>query len=309
MLRFETLAVALVTAYGFTIIVLVVFQSRLQYFPDRRRSPIAQSGLTGGEELVLATSDGESLVAWHFRPRGERATILYFHGASGALINRSPRLRMFVERGYGVLAISYRGYGGSTGRPTQGGLIRDAETAYHAARLRYHHDRLIIMGASLGTGVAVSLAANHQAAGLVLLAPFLSAPDIVLTHFPFLPARWLMVDQFRSDLLISDVKMPLFMIHGERDRLVPIESGKRLFQLAKVPKTFLAVPGGGHVVLTESVFPRLCDWIDRAVAARSAAPQEAPLDEWVTDRGLFSSATRACGECALNPLAASAESE
>ena len=73
--------------------------------------------------------------------------------------------------------------------------------------------------------------------------------------------------------------MPLFMIYGERDRLVPIESGKRLFQLAKVPKTFLAVPGGGHVVLTESVFPRLCDWIDRAVAARSAAPQEAPLDE------------------------------
>ena len=88
-----------------------------------------------------------------------------------------------------------------------------------------------------------------------------------------------MLDQFRSDLLISDVRMPLLMIHGERDRVIPINSGRRLFQLAKEPKTFLAVPGGGHVVLAASVFPQLCDWIDRAVAARSAAPQEAPLDE------------------------------
>lgn len=279
MVAFETLAVALVTAYGFVIIVLFVFQSRLQYFPDRRRSPVAQSGLTGGEELMLATSDGESLIAWHFRPRGERPIILYFHGASGALINRAPRLRMFVERGYGVLAVSYRGYGGSTGRPTQEGLMRDAETAYRAARLRYHCDRLIIVGASLGTFVAVSLAANRRAAGLVLLAPSLSALDIVLTRFPFLPAKWLMLDQFRSDLLISDVKMPLLMIHGERDRVIPIKSGRRLFQLAKEPKTFLAVPGGGHVVLTESVFPRLRDWVDSVVAARSAAPRGAPLDE------------------------------
>ena len=278
MVPFATFALALASAGALAVFSLVVFQRRLQYFPDRRRTPIAQSGLTGGEELRLATSDGETLIAWHFPPKREGPVILYFHGASGALINRAPRLRLLLQRGFGVLAVSFRGYGGSTGRPTEVGLMQDAETAYHAACLRYPRDRIIIMGASLGTGMAVNLASQHDAAGLVLLAPFSSALDIVQTHCPFLPVGRLMRDPFRSDLLISKVRAPVLMIHGERDRVIPMKSARRLFQLAHEPKTFLAVAGAGHVVLGESVLPQLCGWIDGVALARDGAPEQASAD-------------------------------
>ena len=269
---------AIGTGYGLLVLGLVLFQRRLQYLPDRRHTPIARAGLAGGEELRLKTADGESLVAWHFPPQRDKPTILYFHGAAGALAKRVPRLRLFVESGFGVLAVSYRGYSGSTGRPSEGGLLQDAECAYRAARARYGADQLIIVGASLGTGVAVALASRHEAAALVLLAPFLSAMDVAARRFPFAPVKWLMRDRFRTDLAIARVQTPVLMIHGERDPIVPIRSGRRLFELANPPKVFLSVPGGGHLVLAASgVFAEMRDWIDGVLAEKGLAA--APPDE------------------------------
>jgi len=171
---------------------------------------------------------------------------------------------MFTARGYGLLAVSYRGYGGSTGSPTEKGLMQDGEAAYREARARgYHDNRIVLMGASLGTGVAVALAARHEAAGLVLEAPYLSALDVASTHYSFFPVSWLMLDQFRSDLVIRDVHVPVLMVHGEEDEVIPISSAKRLFELANEPKTFVRVPGSEHLVLDlADVFPRVCEWID-----------------------------------------------
>jgi uncharacterized protein len=267
-----TFAFVFASAVAFAVLALLVFQRRLQYFPDRRRTPIERSGLTGGEELLLTTSDGEILVAWHFPPAQDGPVILYFHGASGALIDRAPRLRLLLQRGYGLLAVSFRGYGGSTGSPSEAGLMRDAETAYHAACRRYPCDRIIIVGASLGTGMAVNVAAKYEAAGLVLLAPFSSAADIAQRLCPVLPVGRLMRDPFRSDLLISKVRTPLLVIHGAQDRVIPLKSARSLFQRAHEPKTFLVVADAGHVVLGARVLPQLCDWIDSAVAARLGAP-------------------------------------
>jgi uncharacterized protein len=243
---------------------LAVFQRRLQYFPDRRRTDLARTGMSGGEEPRLTTADGETLVAWYFRPRDGRPLILYFHGNGGALIDRVPRFRMLTARGYGLLAVSYRGYGGSTGSPTQSGLMQDGEAAYREARARgYDGDRIVLMGASLGTGVAIALAVTHEAAALVLEAPYFSALDIASTHYPFFPVRWLMLDQFRSDLAIRRVHIPVLMVHGEEDDVISISSAKRLFALANEPKTFMSAPGRGHIVLDlADVFPRVCDWID-----------------------------------------------
>ena len=159
---------------------LAVFQRRLQYFPDRRLTDLAHTGMSLGEELRLTTTDGETLVAWYFPPKDGRPLILYFHGNGGALIDRVPRFRMLTARGYGLLAVSYRGYGGSTGSPTQTGLVQDGEAAYSEACARgYVGNRILLMGASLGTGVAVALAATHEAAALVLEAPYLSALDSI----------------------------------------------------------------------------------------------------------------------------------
>lgn len=243
---------------------MAVFQRRLMYFPDRHLTRAAEAGIAGIEDLRLLTEDGERLVAWFLPPRERYPLILYFHGNGGALIDRAPRFRLFAARGYGFLAVSYRGYGGSTGSPTEAGLIRDGEAAYGKARaLGYTGDRIVLMGESLGASVAAAVAASHEAAALVLDAPFSSAVDVAAAHYRVLPVRWLMLDRFRSDVAIGKVHIPVLMVHGGADDVVPINLARRLFQLASEPKTFMAVPGGGHPVLgLPEVFSRVCAWID-----------------------------------------------
>ena len=137
--------------------------------------------------------------------------------------------------------------------------MRDAECAYREVCARYGAEQIVILGVSLGTGVAVALAARNEARALVLLAPFLSAMEIAARRFPFLPVRRLMLDPFRSDLAIPGLRMPLLVVHGEKNPVIPINSGRRLYELATGPKRFLAVPGAGHIVLGASgVFAEIC---------------------------------------------------
>jgi len=220
--------------------------------------------MSGVEELKLVTDDGETLVAWHFPPKEGYPLVLYFHGNGGSLIDRARRFRLLIASGYGFLAISYRGYGGSTGSPTEAGLMLDGETAYREARMRgYPGDRIVLMGESLGTAIATVLAVNHDAAALVLDSSYSSAVDVAAAHYWMLPVRWLLLDRFRSDLAIRDVHIPLLVVHGNQDYIIPISLARRLFDLANEPKTFMAVPGGGHLVLdAPDVFSRVRDWID-----------------------------------------------
>jgi len=264
------LLVFVVAVYVLTIVGLAVFQRRFLYFPDRRLTHPADAGMSGVEELRLVTDDGETLVAWHVPPTERHPLILYFHGNGGALVDRVPRFRMFAASGYGLLAVSYRGYGGSTGSPTQTGLMRDGEAAYQEARARgYEGDRIVLIGESLGTGVATALATTHEAAALVLDSPYLSAADVAAAHYRMLPVRWLMFDQFRSDLAIRDVHIPVLIVHGEEDEVVPINSAKRLFELANEPKMFMSVSGGGHLVLgLARAFPRVREWIDARIEVK-----------------------------------------
>ncbi|MGH6839329.1 MAG: alpha/beta hydrolase [Methylocella sp.] len=257
---------------------MAVFQRRLQYFPDRHPTDPAQAGMSGVEDLRLPTDDGETLVAWYVPAKDGHPLILYFHGNGGALVDRVARFRAVTASGYGLLAISYRGYGGSTGSPTQKGLMADGETGYREARARgYDGSRIVLMGESLGTGVAIALAATHDAAALVLDSPFLSAVEVAVAHYPVFPVRWLMFDQFRSDLAIGNVHIPILILHGDDDDVVPIRLARRLFELANEPKTFMRVSGGKHLVLgSAEVFPRVREWIDEktGVARRSGDPRE-----------------------------------
>src|SRR5262249_57307011 len=141
MILLNWLLASLAAAYVLAFAGLAVFQRRLQYFPNRQLTELAQTGMSGGEELRLRTTDGETLVAWHFPAKDGRPLILYFHGNAGALVDRVPRFRMFAARGYGLLAVSYRGYGGSRGLPTQNGLLQDREAAHsqRPARGSYCH--------------------------------------------------------------------------------------------------------------------------------------------------------------------------
>jgi fermentation-respiration switch protein FrsA (DUF1100 family) len=149
------------------------------------------------------------------------------------------------------LALSYRGYGGSTGSPSEAGMIADARAAYAFATARVPAERIVVFGESLGTGVAVALAATQRIGRLILEAPFTSAVDIGARAYWYLPVRLLMKDPFRSDQRIAKVTAPLLVLHGERDRVVPIALGERLFALANEPKRFVRFPAGTHVDLDE----------------------------------------------------------
>jgi fermentation-respiration switch protein FrsA (DUF1100 family) len=153
--------------------------------------------------------------------------------------------------GTGLLALCYRGYGGSSGTPSEDGLIRDAAAAYGFARERTPARRIVLFGESLGTAVAVALAAGHDVAAVILDAPFTSAAEVGAAAYPFAPVGWLMKDKFCSDERIASVAAPLLVMHGEQDRIVPIHFGEKLFALAREPKRFVRFPQGGHVDLDD----------------------------------------------------------
>jgi fermentation-respiration switch protein FrsA (DUF1100 family) len=238
--------IVLLVGYVGAVAVLYVVQRALMYFPDTERTPPAAAGLPAAQEILLDTADGERLIAWHVPPRGDRPVVLYLHGNGGALSHRAERFRALTADGTGLVAVDYRGYGGSSGRPTEAGLSIDAETAYAFAAARYLAASIAVWGESLGTGVAVALAAERPIGRLVLEAPFTSAVDLAARRYPFVPVRWLMKDQFRSDLHIAAVAAPLLVLHGARDTIVPIEYGERLFGLAREPKRFARFPQGEH---------------------------------------------------------------
>jgi fermentation-respiration switch protein FrsA (DUF1100 family) len=189
---------------------------------------------------------GERVIAWHVPPRDGQPVAIYFHGNAQVVAARVPQHRELIAGGAGLLALSYRGYMGSTGKPTEQGLLLDAEAVYQFAVSRYSWDRIVLWGHSLGSGVAVALAATRPVAKLILEAPFSSTVDVAASMFPVFPVRWLMRDQFHSDQRIAAVKASTLILHGDRDVVVPIKFGERLFALAPEPKRFVRYPGGGH---------------------------------------------------------------
>jgi fermentation-respiration switch protein FrsA (DUF1100 family) len=225
---------------------LYVFQRGLMYPGDAARTSPTAAGLSAAEEHVLTSGNGEKVIAWHVPPKDGRPVVLYFHGNGGSLRHRVPRFSALTADGTGLIALSYRGYGGSTGSPTEEGLIADAEAAYAFVTSRYPPERVTVWGESLGTGVAVALASAKPVGKVVLEAPFTSAADVAASVYPFVPVRYLMKDQFRSDERILAVKAPVLIMHGSRDSVVPFHLGERLFSLAREPKRFVRFNNGGH---------------------------------------------------------------
>jgi uncharacterized protein len=238
--------IAAVAFYGGVVALLYVAQRSLQYFPERRRTVPRAIGLPEAEEAVLDTADGEQVIVWHVPPREEQPVFLYFHGNGGSLRWRDERFRALISDGSGLIALSYRGYGGSSGRPTEKGLLADAAAAYAFAVARYPADRIALWGESLGSAVAIALAADKPVGRIVLEAPFTSAADVGARHYRFVPVRLFMKDQFRSDLRAGKVTAPVLVVHGENDFVVPTTLGKRLYDLIRAPKRFVSVAGAGH---------------------------------------------------------------
>jgi len=226
--------------------VMYFAQRALMYFPETTRTPPAAAGLPQAEEITLDTADGERVIVWHVPPREGKPVVLYFHGNGGSLRYRAGRYRMLAEAGIGLVALSYRGFAGSTGAPSEPGLLADAAAAYKFAVARYAPERIALWGESLGGGVAAQIAAREKVGKLILEAPFTSAAEVAQRAYLIFPVRLLMQDQFRSDEYIARVTAPVLVMHGERDNVVPFDLGERMVGLIAAPKKFVRFPDGGH---------------------------------------------------------------
>ncbi len=238
-------------AFGYfgALAVLFAMQRALVFpIPVTERTAPAAVGFAEAEEHVLSTADGEKLIAWHVPAKPEHAVVLYFPGNGDYLAGRVSRFRAITADGTGLVALSYRGYAGSSGHPSERGLLQDAEAAYAFTVARYKTDRILAWGFSLGSGVAVALAASHRLGRLILEAPYTSIADVAasLPRFRWAPVRLLLRDSFHSDRRIAAVTAPLLIMHGGRDAVVPIEFGERLFALAHEPKQFVRFAEGDH---------------------------------------------------------------
>jgi fermentation-respiration switch protein FrsA (DUF1100 family) len=240
------LIVVSVGYFGGLAALFLLQRSFLFPIPQAARTTPAAAGFPAVEEHLLTTDDGEKVIVWHLPARPGHPVILYFHGNGDFLAGFFGRFREVIADGTGVVALSYRGYAGSSGQPSEQGLLRDAAAAYAFTTARYSADRIVAWGFSLGTGVAVALAAEQPVGRLILEAPYTSISDVAASAFPIFPVRLVMKDPFHSDQRIARVKAPLLFMHGARDPTIPIAFGERLFALANEPKQFVRFPEGGH---------------------------------------------------------------
>lgn len=245
--------VTVAAAYGVLCLLLFLFQSGLIYYPEIGQEIVhtpEQAGLPF-EPVKLATSDGETLDAWLVPAKNPasgpaRGVVLFFHGNAGNISHRMDSIMMFYRMGYGVLIFDYRGYGRSTGSPSEQGTYRDAEAAWkyliEAKRIPASH--IVLFGESLGGAVAARLAAREKPGALVLASVFTSVPDMGAKLYPFLPVRLLSRFDYNAREYLKAVSCPVFVAHSRDDDIVPFEHGRLLYDAAREPKQFLELQGG-----------------------------------------------------------------
>lgn len=256
--------VLLVAAAGYLAIMAYMYlqQRSLQYLPSRHGTPPQALGLTGVSEERVRTPDGETVVMWYAPAAPGMPTIVFYHGNGGELADRRNRLAYYQSRGFGALFLSYRGYGASTGSISESGLMIDALAAYDfARRLNIAPDHIMLVGESLGTGVAVQVAAQRKVAAVALEAPYTAAADVASERYWWLPVSLLMKDQFRSRDVIARVAAPLLIQHGDADTIIPVAQGRALFTMANEPKQIVIIPGAGHDIISDpAVWAREVDF-------------------------------------------------
>ncbi len=241
------LSFVLIAAACYAILVAVMYMAqRSLLFPGAAMGTGAPPTLAAwGQSVLIGTPDGETLHALHSPAQDGRPTVLFFLGNADSIDHYRFLSDALARRGDGLLALSYRGYGGSTGRPSETGLLVDGLTAYDWLSAS-GQDRVVLLGQSLGSAVAVHVAAERPARGVILVSAFDSALALARSFYPFLPIGPLIKDPLRSDLRIANAAQPKLFIHGDRDGVIPIRFGQALFDLAPEPKEFRVHAGYGH---------------------------------------------------------------
>lgn len=273
------LAVIVVIAYIALALLLFFIQPRLIYLPETGRNIIAAPDYVGlaYEPVKLSTADGETLHGWFVPATATTAaangTVLFFHGNAGNISHRMEYLLMFHRLGYDTLIFDYRGYGQSSGSPTEAGTYLDAQAAwrYLLVTKAIPPSRIALFGESLGGAVAAWLATQETPAALVLASVFTSVPEMAAKIYPFLPVRLLARFDYNTLEYLQSVTCPVFVAHSPQDEIVPFEQGRALYQAAAAPKQFLELQGGhndGFIFMQEEWVKALGEFIHTSLNRR-----------------------------------------
>lgn len=268
------IALLLALVYGVVLALLFIFQSRLLYFPEIGRG-IAVTPRAAGldfEDVWLDVEPEVRLHAWyvpHQRPKG---VALILHGNAGSIALRIDWLRMFRELGYASLVVDYRGYGASSGSPSERGTYADAQAAWdHLVRARGWQARdIVILGESLGGAVAAWLAARTTPRALILQSAFTSVPDVAAGIYPIFPVRWISRFSYDTRAALGATDVPVLIAHSRSDEIIPFRHGQLLYEAAKGPKRFLELSGGhndGFIFARREWVQSLAAFLDEAAAA------------------------------------------
>ena len=222
-----------------------LLQRKMLFFPDHRRPDPSRINMKSLEEVTLETEDGLLLLSWYIPPQDNKPTMVYFHGNGGHIGYRHEMIRPYVNDGYGVLLLEYRGYGGNPGKPTEEGLYLDAKAAMDFLETK-NPSCTILYGESLGNAPAVTAASQYPVDGLILQAAFPSVAAVAKSHYPYLPVDLLLKDRFEIANHLKQLTLPLLFFHGTNDWIVPMRFGRQLYDIANPPKQFVYFKGASH---------------------------------------------------------------
>tara|TARA_Y100001960_G_C14734445_1_gene859485 strand:+ start:1088 stop:1888 length:801 start_codon:yes stop_codon:yes gene_type:complete len=205
-------------------------------------------GLNDIEEVSITAHDGQKLLAWYSPPKPNNPVLIYFHGNSFDIGERAFRIKKYIEMGWGVCLLAWRGYSGNSGKPTEKNLYIDGDSAIQWVqdKSKYNLDNIIIYGESLGTGVAVQMATIYKFKSIILEAPFTSITDIAKKKYFMYPVKYLILDHFNNFSKIDKLLSPVLIISGKKDEIVPHEHSVRLFSKANTPKHHLFIDEAMH---------------------------------------------------------------
>jgi len=249
---FTTIILTLVSFYVLLLAIMFFFQRSFLYHPsiDYYVKDQTINEPSEIEKVKITTEDNIDLPAWFYNKNIEKfKTILFFHGNAGFFENRTYKLNHFIDLNVNFLIIAWRGFSGNAGKPSEAGLYRDAAGAIKWLKSKGITEKNIILyGESLGTGVAVEVAQNKNYAGVILESPYTSMVDMGKKHYPIFPVRFLLKDKFESYKKIKKASIPILIMHGKMDTIVPFAMGQKMYELANEPKFFYFQEYGDHMI-------------------------------------------------------------
>ncbi|MGA8086654.1 MAG: alpha/beta hydrolase [Terracidiphilus sp.] len=252
-----------VALYLIALACFFAFQRSLLYYPTHAYTRLADANANRAfKEIEVKTRDGVELKGWYAPATTKAFTIVFFHGNADSLKTAAPIADPYIAEGYGFLLAEYRGYSGLPGKPTETGLYNDGRAFIQYLISEGIDSRHIILyGHSLGTGAAVQMATEFHVGGLMLLAPYLSIPNLAQIDFPFFPSSYLALDRFDNQHKIKSIHLPVLIVNGALDQVVPPSQGQRLYLLANEPKEYHSLPNLGHNDAFDAFAPLSLNWI------------------------------------------------